>query len=260
MKSAWIRRFIKLNWTRFTDRFGNSFIHPQFIVKRYANAAIDLIEKYGDGDLLDVGCGTMSYKKYIEPLVEKYTGLDYPLTSKNYPSSLRPDIYANAKNIPSKDDSYDCVIMLQVLEHIDEPLVALKEAHRVLKKKKYFVLSVPFMYPVHDAPNDYFRYTEYSLKKMAKAVGFKVIKIERYGNFLEFIFQSIIVFLFKRTKYILETKKTFKKLVLLLFLLLCLPVYIPFNFLVVLLKPLEKFFPKHKTDFPLVYSLVAQKN
>ena len=146
-----LNRAVKKQWIKFTDLYGTTILHPQFIVKNQAQLAIKICKKYAGGKLLDIGCGTMSYRKQVEPLVDEYIGLDYPLTSKAYPSKIRPDILADAKNIPIKNNSYDTVLMLQVLEHIDDPLTALMEANRVLKTGKYLILSTPFILSVSES-------------------------------------------------------------------------------------------------------------
>ncbi|KKQ76823.1 MAG: Methyltransferase type 11 [Parcubacteria group bacterium GW2011_GWA1_38_7] len=253
-------RFVKNSWVNFTSRYGTTVLHPQFIVKNNSQFAIKLAKKYIHGKLLDIGCGTMSYRKQVEPLVDTYVGLDYPLTSKAYKTKLKPDIKANAKNIPVADESFDSVLMLQVLEHIDDPLAALKEANRILKKGEYLILSTPFMYPIHDSPNDYFRYTQYSLKKLFKDSGFKVQKIYSKGSFLEFWLQSLIVFSLIRTKDLLWAKSSPASVAQLLIMLTLICFYPLFNIIVITLIPaLSLLTPNLPNGFPLIYVAVAKK-
>lgn len=247
-------------WQYFTDHFGATPIHPQFIIKHHAQLAVVLAKKHIHGNLLDIGCGTMSYKKHIEPFVDKYTGLDYPLTSKNYKSDIKPDVFGDARSIPLKSNSFDSVLMLQVLEHIDNPVIALKEAYRVLKKGKYFILSVPFMYPIHDEPNDFFRYTQFALRKLLISSNFEVLGIYTRGSFLEFWLQSLVVSLFKTTQNLLESKLTFSRLLQLLLFAILLPIYLPINLAAITVIPLlERLFTKHPNSFPLIYVAVARK-
>lgn len=251
---------VKKEWTTFTDLLGNTVVHPQYIAKSNAQFAVHLAKKYVHGKLLDIGCGTMSYRKYVEPLVDQYIGLDYPLTSKMYPAKIQPDILADAKKLPIRKESFDSILMLQVLEHIDDPLTALKEANRVLKKGEYLILSTPFMYPLHDSPNDYFRYTQFALKKLLTDSGFKVINIYAKGNFLEFWLQSLIVFSLKRIKDIIWHKLSIGSFMQLIFMLIILSFYPLFNFCVILLEPLlNTASSKFSNPFPLVYVAVAKK-
>ena len=124
-------------WNKFTDIFGRTIFHPQFIINSYTARGIEAVKKYGKGKLLDIGCGRSPYKERLLKSVDSYVGVDHPQISKLYPSTNRPDYYADAASLPFKEDSFDTVIMLQVLEYLDKPKEALSEANRVLKKRWY---------------------------------------------------------------------------------------------------------------------------
>ncbi len=191
-------------WDKLSDTFGRTIFHPQYFAKKYAWEAVEWAEKDAKGILLDIGCGRMPYRNTILPNIEKYIGLDHPETSNLYHGEYKPDIYADATSIPLKDKSVDTVIMLMVLEHLPNPQKALSEIKRVLKPDGIFIASTVQMYPIHDAPYDYFRYTKYGLKDMCKNSGFKIIKIKSRGNFWVFWCQSLNVFLFKSLKSIIK--------------------------------------------------------
>ena len=69
------------------------------------------------------------------------------------------DIIANAMALPFKSGSFDCVIVQAVLEHVCEPSSVIAEIKRVLKNNGYVYAEVPFIYPYHPAPEDYWRFT-----------------------------------------------------------------------------------------------------
>ena len=48
-----------------------------------------------------------------------------------------------------KDENFDLVLLLEVLEHVDEPFKAAKEIHRVLKPNGYLIASTPFTFGIH---------------------------------------------------------------------------------------------------------------
>ena len=78
----------------------------------------------------------------------------------------QPDIVADIHNLPFDNNSKSNILCTEVLEHVREPQKAIDELHRVLKIGGRLILTTRFIYPLHDVPNDYFRYTKYGLKKL----------------------------------------------------------------------------------------------
>lgn len=79
------------------------------------------------------------------------------------------------------DDHFDRVICNQVLEHVPEPEKAIAELHRVLKPGGRVFLSAPLFYAEHQKPYDFFRYTQFALRRIFEEVGFEIDRI----NWLE---------------------------------------------------------------------------
>jgi ubiquinone/menaquinone biosynthesis C-methylase UbiE len=65
----------------------------------------------------------------------------------------------DAHDLPYKDESFDAVLCNQVLEHVKNPWVCVKEFHRVLKGGGILILSSPFIYQEHNHPVDNWRFT-----------------------------------------------------------------------------------------------------
>jgi len=135
------------------------------------------------GDLLDVGCGKMPYKEYIlkNSAVKKYVGLDIE-SAIIYDESCSPDYKWNGNKMPFEDNSFDCVFATEVLEHCPEPEIVLKEVLRVLKPGGIFFFTVPFLWNLHEVPNDEYRYTPFSLKRHLKNSGFSDIELKATGG------------------------------------------------------------------------------
>jgi SAM-dependent methyltransferase len=70
---------------------------------------------------------------------------------------------ADAHALPFADATFEQVISSEVLEHLHTPIKAAAEIARVLKPGGRLVLTVPMVYPVHEAPHDYHRFTEFGL-------------------------------------------------------------------------------------------------
>ena len=94
-----------------------------------------------------------------------------------------PDYVMSITEMDFKDNNFNLVLMLEVLEHVDNPFNAPDEIFRVLKPGGTLLLSTPFILGIHDAPFDYWRFTKYGLKEMFSQFENIIIK-ERTGFFL----------------------------------------------------------------------------
>ncbi len=75
--------------------------------------------------------------------------------------------------LPLSDSSADTVLLLDVLEHLDDPEKAVSEAARILRRGGTCLVQVPFLYPLHDEPHDYQRWTIHGLNKLFLRHGFQ---------------------------------------------------------------------------------------
>ncbi|MEN9407178.1 MAG: hypothetical protein RLZZ455_394 [Candidatus Parcubacteria bacterium] len=248
-------------WIVFTDIFQNTILHPQYFTFKATNKGVEAAKRHASGVLVDVGCGRMPYRGQIEPLVKKYIAIDSPQTSKLYRGKWKPDYFADATRLPIMTGSVDTVLLFQVLEYLENPDAALSEIHRILRKNGKLLISVPFMYPIHDVPYDLARYTDAMLTKMMKKNGFTIIEFTSEGTFLEFWGQSLNVFLMKRIKDVLKSKKNILTLFYLFFLImLSVLVIVPINLFTYLIGNIGSISPKYPNYFPLDYIIVLRKS
>ena len=135
------------------------------------------------GNLLDIGCGKIPYKKYIleNSDVTEYIGLDIE-SALEYDNDVKPDFNWDGKKMPFENNSFDCAFGTEVLEHCPEPEIVLNEVYRVIKPKGVFFFTVPFLWNLHETPHDEYRYTPYSLERHLKNSGFKNINILATGG------------------------------------------------------------------------------
>lgn len=77
-----------------------------------------------------------------------------------------PHIVADAHHLPFRLACFDQIVCSEVLEHLPYPKQAVQEMARVLSENGRLVLSVPFVYPIHEAPHDYHRFTVYGLQRL----------------------------------------------------------------------------------------------
>jgi SAM-dependent methyltransferase len=138
------------------------------------------------GRLLDLGCGSAPYREDILTAVEAYVGVDWPGTLHD---ARRIDVFADlAAPLPFADACADTVTVFKVLEHLREPGRFLRECARVLRPGGRIVILVPFLWQVHEAPHDYFRYTRYGLEYLLTEAGFDDVSVREKTGFWEMWF------------------------------------------------------------------------
>ena len=86
------------------------------------------------------------------------------------------------KKLKIKSNKYNNVLLFNVLEHLPEYRTALSQINKILKKKGKIIGSTPFIYQIHGAPKDYFRFTKEFFEFELKKQKFNNIKIQYLGN------------------------------------------------------------------------------
>lgn len=132
-------------------------------------------------NVLNVGAGG----DVARVIGEELSGKIINVKSLDIDPLMKPDMVGDVCNIPFPDQSLDLIIIMEVLEHVNEPFVAISEIYRVLKPNAKVILSTPFIYPVHADPHDYFRYTKNGLLYMLRS--FKNVEVVERNNYVEAI-------------------------------------------------------------------------
>jgi len=110
----------------------------------------------------------------------------------------KPSVVGNAERLPFCGGFAHTVLMLNVLEHTQNPSQVLEQVRFCLGPQGRLLLSVPFVYRIHDAV-DYFRFTDEGLEMLLSNAGFSSIKIIPYGRGTAFVAYSIGDTIFKPT-------------------------------------------------------------
>lgn len=76
------------------------------------------------------------------------------------------DYVADLESLPWAADSFSGAVVSEVLEHVRKPWRAASELHRVLRPGGIVLITVPFSFPVHSYPSDYYRYTLDGLREL----------------------------------------------------------------------------------------------
>lgn len=188
--------------------------HPQWFVFRGEEARLARIGETAAGLVLDIGAGKQKVRPFLSQKC-RYVALDYYQTATQWYES-RPNVYADGQQLPVAANCVDTVLLLDVLEHLPRPQDCLREIYRVLKPGGKLVLHVPFLYPVHDAPLDFGRWTKHGFMALAEQHHFDVVEIRTHGNPLE---SAALLTNLALSKTVLRWLKHRSPLAVLLFLL-----------------------------------------
>lgn len=151
-------------------------------------------EKYFRGILLDIGCGTKPYRNLLRPYVTEHIGVDH---ENSLHSRANVDLVGTAYNIPAPDSSFDSVLSTSVLEHLEEPELALRECYRLLKQDGVAIYSVPFIWHLHEQPRDFYRFSKYGIYYLFSKVGFEVVEINALSGFWGTFGQMLVYNLYR---------------------------------------------------------------
>ena len=77
---------------------------------------------------------------------------------------------------------YDNVVIFNVLEHLHNTEIPLNNINHILNKGGTIIGSTPFLYRIHGAPKDHFRFTKDNLLYNLKKSGFNKVKIKELGT------------------------------------------------------------------------------
>ncbi|RLG83522.1 MAG: hypothetical protein DRO40_04325 [Thermoprotei archaeon] len=140
--------------------------------------------------ILDVGCGKKPYYKYFRS--SYYVGID------KY--SQEADIIAVAEKLPIRSSCFDIVLCTQVLEHVEQPIEALKEMERVLRDSGLLILSTHGFWIEEHEPEDYWRWTFQGLTKILNECGFKIVKHTSMEPITS-LFQTFLLYIPQKTVF-----------------------------------------------------------
>jgi ubiquinone/menaquinone biosynthesis C-methylase UbiE len=154
--------------------------------------------------LLDLGCGNGSYTVELSRRAAWTCGLDVQFNPmKSVPASI-PRVQGAGESLPFKNQSFDCITMIEVLEHTRSDTGVLGECRRVLRNGGKLLLFAPNkLYPFESHPSHLGRltlstnvpfvswlpgflharissakiYSRRTIMRMARAAGFEVSKV-----------------------------------------------------------------------------------
>ncbi len=145
-----------------------------WLICRLLEDAIREQAPLASGQLLDVGCGHRPYEPYFRPHVDRYVGLEFPVTA----GARTGDVHASSLALPIATATFDTVVSFQVLEHVPDPQLMVNECVRVLRPGGRLVLTANFLWGLHEEPHDYFRFSRYGFSLLLERAGCDDIQVK----------------------------------------------------------------------------------
>jgi SAM-dependent methyltransferase len=130
------------------------------------------------GDVLSIGSGGdidkegSTYRTYFRNATS--------YTTSDLDPAYKCDLLVDVRQMGIGSSAFDTVFCSGVLEHVDEVQKAISEIHRILKDGGNLIVGVPFLQPIHRAPGDFWRVTEFGLREWLKA--FLVVDVVPLGK------------------------------------------------------------------------------
>lgn len=160
-----------------------------------------------DPRILDIGCGRGEMLESLGKL-GKVVAVD---NSDNLQAWTNPPncrlIQCDGNVLCFKDNLFDLVIMLDILEHFEDDFGALMEAYARLKPGGCLLMTVPAvpsLYGNHDILLKHFRrYSQKSVLELVQRTGFKVERITHWNFFL-----FLPIYLIRMLKKTLNSKSS----------------------------------------------------
>lgn len=141
------------------------------------------------GRMLEIGCASGVFLHRMESMGWEVEGIEFSEQAADSARSLGYSVFnGTIEDAPERDKPYDLVVGWMVLEHLHEPLIALKKLNRWVKSRGWLVVSVPNAgamefkafrerwYALH-LPNHLYHFTPRTLNMLLERGGWKIVRI-----------------------------------------------------------------------------------
>jgi SAM-dependent methyltransferase len=129
--------------------------------------------------VLDAGAGNAPYRELFTHC--RYVSSDW--SQSPHEGAGQVDVVASLDALPMGDGSFDAVLNTQVLEHVADPPRVAAELFRVLAPGGRLFMTVPLVWPLHEEPYDFWRFTSHGLRRTLEGAGFRMERLEQRGGY-----------------------------------------------------------------------------
>lgn len=130
--------------------------------------------------VLDAGAGECRFQPMFRHA--SYVAIDFAQGDPSWDYS-KLDVIGRLEELPFRDDAFERLLSIVVLEHTPQPGEVIGEFHRVLKRGGSVHMVVPHMWEEHQKPYDFFRFTSSGIRYLMESAGLRVKRVEPVGGF-----------------------------------------------------------------------------
>ena len=130
--------------------------------------------------VLDAGAGECAHRPLFAHA--RYVAVDNAGGDAAWDYS-RLSAVAELESLPFAAASFDAALSVVTLEHVGSPPAALAGLRRVLRPGGRLFIAVPQFWELHQAPQDYFRYTRCGLERLLREAGFEITELRPTGGY-----------------------------------------------------------------------------
>lgn len=139
--------------------------------------------------VLDVGAGPGRYRSLFAHC--EYQAHDFGQEPGTLGQYTALDYQSDILDIPVPDHSFGVILCTEVLEHVPDPVAAIREMARILKPGGRLLLTAPLGSFLHQEPYHFYGgYTPHWYRKFLPEAGFEIEHIEANKGFFLFFSQE----------------------------------------------------------------------
>jgi SAM-dependent methyltransferase len=163
--------------TKLLDRAGRLGAHGLLGTRTWSDrAAQDVLGDIGRARVLEIGSGRQDLGADAYSLKAAFSD-----AAEFVQSDINPAFGHRVVDVTDMaiDQEFDVILCMYVLEHVFDVHAAVANMRIALKPGGKLLVAVPHVYPYHDEPIDFWRFTEHSLRELCR--DFSTVDIRRKG-------------------------------------------------------------------------------
>ena len=144
--------------------------------RAWSDAAVERIAATSKGlKVLEIGSGRQDLGENAYSLARLFTEADF------VQSDVNPAFGHRVVDVTdmSIEEEFDVILCMYVLEHVFDVRAAVDNMRAAVRPGGKVLMAVPHLYPYHDEPLDFWRFTEYSMRELCR--DFSTVEVRTRG-------------------------------------------------------------------------------